>query len=101
MTINGIFILSLHDALPIFGARMRLTHVAVAVDDQHRAPNLPAHPLHFIFGSEERSLRGQKQRLGVRLEGPLDKVVVGRSEEHTSELQSLTNLVFRLLLEKK
>src|SRR5437016_7098383 len=30
------------------------------------------------------------------------RVVVGiRSEEHTSELQSLTNLVCRLLLEKK
>src|SRR5438093_4535659 len=28
-------------------------------------------------------------------------VVGGRSEEHTSELQSLTNLVCRLLLEKK
>src|SRR5438046_6200119 len=28
-------------------------------------------------------------------------VVNGRSEEHTSELQSLTNLVCRLLLEKK
>src|SRR5258706_11296511 len=27
--------------------------------------------------------------------------VEGRSEEHTSELQSLTNLVCRLLLEKK
>src|SRR5258706_3924417 len=27
--------------------------------------------------------------------------VKGRSEEHTSELQSLTNLVCRLLLEKK
>src|SRR5258706_11891617 len=27
--------------------------------------------------------------------------VFGRSEEHTSELQSLTNLVCRLLLEKK
>src|SRR5438093_7988051 len=27
--------------------------------------------------------------------------VIGRSEEHTSELQSLTNLVCRLLLEKK
>src|SRR5438046_5684394 len=26
---------------------------------------------------------------------------IGRSEEHTSELQSLTNLVCRLLLEKK
>src|SRR5438046_6936199 len=28
-------------------------------------------------------------------------IVGGRSEEHTSELQSLTNLVCRLLLEKK
>src|SRR5437016_10128600 len=28
-------------------------------------------------------------------------VRIGRSEEHTSELQSLTNLVCRLLLEKK
>src|SRR5438046_8361536 len=28
-------------------------------------------------------------------------VYCGRSEEHTSELQSLTNLVCRLLLEKK
>src|SRR5437016_10292743 len=30
-----------------------------------------------------------------------DKIVEPRSEEHTSELQSLTNLVCRLLLEKK
>src|SRR5438046_1555653 len=29
------------------------------------------------------------------------RLYVGRSEEHTSELQSLTNLVCRLLLEKK
>ena len=29
------------------------------------------------------------------------KLGIGRSEEHTSELQSLTNLVCRLLLEKK
>src|SRR5438046_3917383 len=29
------------------------------------------------------------------------ELVAGRSEEHTSELQSLTNLVCRLLLEKK
>src|SRR5437016_11536224 len=35
---------------------------------------------------------------------PMQGVVVGtmhRSEEHTSELQSLTNLVCRLLLDKK
>src|SRR5437016_9986087 len=31
----------------------------------------------------------------------LERHVDGRSEEHTSELQSLTNLVCRLLLEKK
>src|SRR5438093_2246434 len=30
-----------------------------------------------------------------------DELEVSRSEEHTSELQSLTNLVCRLLLEKK
>src|SRR5438046_6081836 len=35
----------------------------------------------------------------VRVVG--DAVQVRRSEEHTSELQSLTNLVCRLLLEKK
>src|SRR5438093_9755745 len=32
---------------------------------------------------------------------PSSVVITGRSEEHTSELQSLTNLVCRLLLEKK
>src|SRR5438093_9509363 len=31
----------------------------------------------------------------------LDRTELDRSEEHTSELQSLTNLVCRLLLEKK
>src|ERR1019366_9764962 len=30
-----------------------------------------------------------------------DQTITPRSEEHTSELQSLTNLVCRLLLEKK
>src|SRR5258706_9509361 len=40
----------------------------------------------------QRILRQEEQRFG--------KVIL-RSEEHTSELQSLTNLVCRLLLEKK
>src|SRR5256886_9395070 len=35
------------------------------------------------------------------LEGALTRVVAFRSEEHTSELQSQSNLVCRLLLEKK
>src|SRR5438046_1973996 len=50
------------------------------------------------------AIEGQKNGLGVPGEGHLDKRGVAdykRSEEHTSELQSLTNLVCRLLLEKK
>src|SRR2546425_2693947 len=35
------------------------------------------------------------------LGGPVPELVFGRSEEHTSELQSLAYLVCRLLLEKK
>src|SRR5438093_5243127 len=42
--------------------------------------------------------RRRPHRLGRRGDR-LDRLV--RSEEHTSELQSLTNLVCRLLLEKK
>src|SRR5437016_8099241 len=46
------------------------------------------------------------ERVGHFPEGDLDALLVleqslPRSEEHTSELQSLTNLVCRLLLEKK
>src|SRR2546430_17589279 len=37
--------------------------------------------------------------IGMVAKNPL--LIVGRSEEHTSELQSQSNLVCRLLLEKK
>src|SRR5262249_56628490 len=46
-------------------------------------------------GSCEAEQDDARRRL-ARVRGPED-----RSEEHTSELQSLTNLVCRLLLEKK
>src|SRR5438046_6507541 len=36
-----------------------------------------------------------------KMRGKKYGLVISRSEEHTSELQSLTNLVCRLLLEKK
>src|SRR5258706_10806120 len=53
--------------------------------------------------------RADRGQLRDRLRGPDRRVRragsqpgdAGRSEEHTSELQSLTNLVCRLLLEKK
>src|SRR2546427_8315413 len=48
---------------------------------------------------------GAAVHLGRRIEPPHprpeDLPVLGRSEEHTSELQSQSNLVCRLLLEKK
>src|SRR5258706_8768603 len=69
-----IYTLSLHDALPIFELRLRSFQRRVAALEVGRADEaLVAQVL------ERRD----------------------RSEEHTSELQSLTNLVCRLLLEKK
>src|SRR5262245_62973165 len=38
---------------------------------------------------------------GIRAATPIGRVGEARSEEHTSELQSLRHLVCRLLLEKK
>src|SRR5688572_32335525 len=67
-----IYTLSLHDALPIFGVLRRLGLEVGEVDVAAFA----------------------------RLDG--DHLHAGhRSEEHTSELQSQSNLVCRLLLEKK
>src|SRR3989475_9127075 len=82
-----IYTLSLHDALPIsgFGELMRGQQLVPIIDPQlaltpaadwkiagHSVPKLDGRD----FGTE-------------------------RSEEHTSELQSQSNLVCRLLLEKK
>src|SRR5205814_9873340 len=67
-----IYTLSLHDALPISFRRLLLP------------------------------LRNPYEILGTFLVTPCDSCFsVMRSEEHTSELQSLRHLVCRLLLEKK
>src|SRR5438093_4288401 len=82
-----IYTLSLHDALPI--CRRYLP--------RGRPLGQPA-PAH-----RDRVLRGNRPGVG---EAASARSACGcraapRSEEHTSELQSLTNLVCRLLLEKK
>src|SRR5687767_15730178 len=72
-TNTEIYTLSLHDALPICRA-------------------------HGPAGEGRRRAAGRRRRGapgGERARAP------GRSEEHSSELQSLANLVCRLLLEKK
>src|SRR2546430_8898710 len=72
-----IYTLSLHDALPISPA----THRSV-----------PPSP---------RASSGRDRSRPERRSGSAGKGADDRSEEHTSELQSQSNLVCRLLLEKK
>src|SRR5256885_5116422 len=53
------------------------------------------------FGRDSMSPKDAKSLRSYRWYGPDDLRSFGRSEEHTSELQSPCNLVCRLLLEKK
>src|SRR5256886_13324376 len=70
-----IYTLSLHDALPI-----------------SRGAAHDLDPLDVV---------GRQVREVVAASGSVLRYAVDRSEEHTSELQSQSNLVCRLLLEKK
>src|SRR2546421_2900460 len=77
-----IYTLSLHDALPIYQPSPTPKNNGDDSDDDNDA--------------------------GLRTQSPLDCLLVSsapcpffRSEEHTSELQSRSDLVCRLLLEKK
>src|SRR2546428_9402536 len=74
-----IYTLSLHDALPIWGGGRR--------PGAAPAPPLGPHPVPLAGGGRAPPARLRDLR--------------GRSEEHTSELQSRSDLVCRLLLEKK
>src|SRR2546430_6400548 len=76
-----IYTLSLHDALPIWWVRSR---------------TVPAR-------SWQRSIRSRSPYAASRRTAliPGWASIRSRSEEHTSELQSQSNLVCRLLLEKK
>src|SRR2546430_9416538 len=76
-----IYTLSLHDALPIFLRRAAWTAGALAV------AGILAVLAGYIYISRETPT--------------FDSVRDYRSEEHTSELQSQSNIVCRLLLEKK
>src|SRR5207302_10361799 len=76
-----IYTLSLHDALPIF-------------------------PVEVLRGEKVIEVRPHGVNKGLIVEKaraalPEGALLVARSEEHTSELQSRENLVCRLLLQKK
>src|SRR2546430_5994794 len=63
-----------------------------------RPPRSTLFPYTTLFRSHDHG--GLRNELLCRRDH-LERVAIGRSEEHTSELQSQSNLVCRLLLEKK
>src|SRR2546427_9436016 len=71
-----------------------------------RPPRSTLFPYTTLFRSRGHSQQKAAHRGGIRIGAQpgqklKDTVLLQRSEEHTSELQSQSNLVCRLLLEKK
>src|SRR3712207_7685453 len=91
-----IYTLSLHDALPILGAR-NIEVVPSGVDLPDDVGD-EADPPEVLYAGRLSPEKGVLE-LVEAAEGM--NLVVARSEEHTSELQSRQYLVCRLLLEKK
>src|SRR5205823_14402833 len=98
---TAIYPLSLHDALPIWPAEHRAALGEPRPLHDHDREGLPARP--------GRAARPLPRGVAARARGVADRGLARvpalrlpqRSEEHTSELQSLAYLVCRLLLEKK
>src|SRR5262249_58241470 len=88
--------LSLHDALPILRDRSWLGRRGQRLLRPLRQPR-PRDVDRAVLGRAARP--GQRAGRGLRAHRP--RHLRQRSEEHTSELQSLTNLVCRLLLAQR
>src|SRR5258707_9826191 len=86
-----IYTLSLHDALPICADRRRWCGAARGMGE------------YGLIRPEPRDARDARRMRPHPVLGPASAAAAhrGRSEEHTSELQSRQYLVCRLLLEKK
>src|SRR2546430_10678356 len=84
-----IYTLSLHDALPISPPTRTPAVAPIQVSRRHQMPST-------ISGQNEDAAMANAHPTS----SPRENRLTGRSEEHTSELQSQSNLVCRLLLEK-
>src|SRR5205085_4377104 len=98
---SSLYILSLHDALPIF-CPSRPWSLRLSRDHCHGRQYASAKDLQYYSHRYSPSVlsrfRFQFQlRIVTLLKGQC--AIETRSEEHTSELQSQSNLVCRLLLE--
>src|SRR5690606_41402671 len=95
-----IYPLSLHDALPISMTRDQQVFQLIEKEKARQTHGIE------LIASENFASPQVMEAAGSVLtnkyaEGLPGKRYYGRSEEHTSELQSRENLVCRLLLEKK
>src|SRR5688572_31771464 len=90
-----IYTLSLHDALPIFGEVFAFDRRSLDLADPSAITSRmrELRPDVVINAAAYTAVDGA--------ESERDLAMKVRSEEHTSELQSQSNLVCRLLLEKK
>src|SRR2546423_9253472 len=87
------YLLSLHYTLPILSLFFLMIR---------RPPRSTLFPYTTLFRSrEEQLVVGGQAAPPEAVQEDRDPQLLGRSEEHTSELQSLAYLVCRLLLEKK
>src|SRR5688572_32548406 len=90
-----IYTLSLHDALPIWSAHEIVTILSKqGLSTSHLIPHAAQRVVREKFDHIAR-----RKKLITKCQ--LIRVAWRRSEEHTSELQSQSKLVCRLLLEKK
>ena len=97
-----IYTLSLHDALPIFfpsGIFNGQVEVMPVNMNATVETAIPLAELQAIMDDFVSSV--QNGEFVIPFPGTPAEDAAARSEEHTSELQSRTNLVCRLLLEKK
>src|SRR5262249_62299194 len=93
---SDIYTLSLHDALPIYKVYEQVVNVAMLPGIVQASYAMP--DAHWGYGFPIGGVAAFDAERGGVVSATRTP---NRSEEHTSELQSLTNLVCRLLLEKK
>src|SRR5690606_40972385 len=98
---TATYTLSLHDALPIWRPSPPWSLIictALAPHSNTSSSTAPAIPMTWAIARSWR--RPSTPIRPTSATSPPSAVIRGRSEEHTSELQSRENLVCRLLLEK-
>src|SRR3712207_8243942 len=95
MATTEIYTLSLHDSLPT------LSTDKIIIDPGLGFAKRPEHNWELSAGLPDLVALGHPVLFGASRKSYLGTLLAGRSEEHTSELQSRQYLVCRLMLEKK